>query len=89
MRFKRLTDEPIEIEFIPDEHDEAKDFVPSFWFNNKRYYLDDFVRLHNNYIFDYAEFPDWIHAIEANSYWKPLFIQLIDGDSVIVYEEIE
>ena len=40
----KLNDEPIEIEYVEDEHDEEYDFQPSFWWNNQRYHLNDFIR---------------------------------------------
>ena len=78
----------IEIEYVEDEHDAEKDFQPSFWWNNRRYYLDDFIRCHNNpWISD--NFPEHIHAYEANEYYHPLFIGIADsGDCLNVYEEV-
>lgn len=87
--FKKLSDEPIPIEYVLDEHEESRDFVPSFWFRNRRHYLDDYVRTHNNPWIGCAEFPDYIHGMESEVYVKPLFIEIVDnGDAVNVYEEI-
>lgn len=36
------------IDSVPDEHEEQRDYELSFWWNNKRYYLNDFIRVHNN-----------------------------------------
>jgi len=87
--FVKLNDEPIEIEYVPDEHEEENDFKPSFWFNNRRYFLENFVRTHNNPWIGDAGFPEEIHAYEADTYWRPLFIELIDDSAVNVYEERE
>lgn len=78
----------IEIEYVEDEHDEERDFQPSFWWNNRRYYLDDFLRCHNNpWVSD--NFPEYIHGYEANEYYHPLFIEIADsGDCLNVYEEV-
>ena len=42
--FKKINEEPIEIEYVEDEHDEDRDFQPSFWLAapgyNKRYYIE-------------------------------------------------
>ena len=46
--FVKQNKDPIPIESVPDEHEEAYDFVPSFWWNNRRYFLQDFIRCHNN-----------------------------------------
>ena len=82
----RLNTEPISIEYVPDEHEEKNDFKPSFWFNNKRYFIDDFVRVHNNpWINDI--FPEFIHAMEQDNYFHPLFIELIDDETLNIYEE--
>lgn len=87
--FKKLSDEPIPIEYVLDEHEESRDFVPSFWFRNRRHYLDDYVRTHNNPWIGCAEFPEYIHGMESEAYVKPLFIEIVDnGDAVNVYEEI-
>lgn len=88
--FEKLNDEPIEIEYVADEHDESRDFVPSFWFENRRHYLDDYVRVHDNPWFSsYDNFPNYIHGIEGDVYSHPLFIELIDGEYVNVYRENE
>lgn len=83
--FEKVSDW-IEIEYVEDEHDSEKDFTPSFWHDNGRYYLDDFLRTHNNpWIF--GDYPEYIHGVEANSYYHPLFIEVSDsGEAVRVYE---
>ena len=87
--YKKLNDEPIEIEYVEDEHDENKDFAPSFWYWNRRYYLEDFTRVHNNpWIYD--DFPENIHGMDSINYYNPIFIEIIDGgDAVNVYKEVE
>ena len=92
LNFVKLNDEPIEIEYVEDEHDESRDFQPSFWWWNQRYYLDDFIRIHNNPWVSpvYDEYPEYIHAYESNNYHNPLYIEITDdGDYVNVYEEKE
>ena len=85
--FKQLNEEPIPIECVPDEHDETRDFHPSFWWNSRRYYTEDFVRTHNNPWIGAAEYPEYIHAYEANEYVRPLYLELIGDAEVNVYEE--
>ena len=84
----KQNNEPIEIDYLADAHDEERDFAPSFWYWCRRYYLDDFVRVHNNpWVCD--EYPAYIHGMEADEYWHPLFIELVGSDYVNVYEEKE
>ena len=86
--FEKLNKEPIVIECVEDEHEEALDFEPSFWWWNRRYYLKDFIRLRNNpWISSYLEWPDYIHGMEADQYISPLFIELIDDEFVNIYTE--
>ena len=88
--YKKLNDEPIEIEYVPDEHEEKNDYKASFWWNNKRYFLEDFTRCHNNpWVND--TFPEYISGFETHGYYNPLFVELIDGcDELLnVYEEVE
>ena len=86
--FVKINEEPIPIEYVEDEHEESRDFEPSFWWWNRRYYLDDFIRMHNNpWIGNGSEFPDYIHGMESDQYFHPVFIELVDGEYVNVYEE--
>ena len=92
LNFVKLNDEPIEIEYVEDEHDESRDFQPSFWWWNRRYYLDDFIRIHNNLWVSpvYDEYPEYIHAYESDNYHNPLYVEIVDGgDYINVYEEKE
>lgn len=81
----KINDEPIEIEYIEDEHDETRDYEPSFWVNNRRYYLNDFTRTHNNPWMG-GDFPDFIHGVETEEYYHPIYIELIGDEAVNVYE---
>ena len=82
--YPKVNETPILIECVEDEHEESRDFQPSFWWNNKRYFLDDFTRCHNNpWIFD--NFSEHIHAMESNNYYDPLFIELINDDYINIY----
>ena len=83
--YKRLNDAPIEIECVEDEHQEENDFKPSFWFNNRRYFIDDFTRTHNNPWVG-GDWPEFIHAFESEEYYHPLYIELIGDYAVNVYE---
>ena len=85
VEYVRVNEEPIEIEYVLDEHEEENDFKPSFWWNNRRYFLENFIRTHNNPWVS-GEWPDYIHGYEAESYWNPVFIELIGDEAVNIYE---
>lgn len=81
--------ETVPVEYVEGEHDSEKDFKPSFWYNNQRYYLDNFIKCHNNpWCSDV--FPSFIHGYESDNYYNPLFIGLDDsGETVTVYREVQ
>ncbi len=86
-KYIKLNEEPIEIEYVEDEHDETRDFQPSFWWWNERHYLDNFIRVHNNpHMGGIQDAPEYIHGYEADNYYNPLFIELIEDVAVNVYE---
>ncbi len=86
MSFIKLNDEPVLIEYVEDEHEAERDFTPSFWFENSRHYMDDYIRVHNNpWMSD--TFPEHIHAMESNEYYHPLYLELVDSEHVNVYRE--
>ena len=82
--YNKLNVEPIEIEYVEDEHEESRDFTPSFWWNNRRYYFKDFLRTHDNPWVG-GDFPEYIHAYESENYYNPLYIELIGDGAVNVY----
>lgn len=85
--YKKQNDGWIVIETVPDEHDGALDFEPSFWFENSRHYIKDFTRCHNS-SFIGGGFPGYIHGFETENYYDTLFIELSDdGGAVNVYRE--
>ncbi len=86
--FIKQNDELLPIEVVPDEHDESRDFEPSFWFYNRRYFLNDFIRVHNNpWISD--NFPEFLCGMEPENYTNPIFIELVGSAFINVYEERE
>ena len=70
--FIKQNSEPVPIECVEDEHEESRDFQPSFWWNNRRYFIQDFIRCHNNPWIGCAEYPEHIPAYEADQYVNPL-----------------
>ena len=87
--FIKQNSEPVPIECVEDEHEESRDFQPSFWWNNRRYFLDDFTRCHNNPWLGYTEYPEHIHAFESDNYHDPLFIELLNDEELNIYLERE
>ena len=84
-RYIKLNEEPIEIENFIDERKEDEESVFGFTWNDKRYYLEDFVRCHHNHwVVD--NFPEYIHGFSHNMCYNPLFIELISDEAVNVYE---
>lgn len=87
-KYIKLNNKPIAIEYVEDEHEASRDFEPSFWWWNRRYYLSDFIRCHNNPWLG-ENYPAEIHAVECGNYYNPLFISLTeDGEGVYIYEEV-
>ena len=86
--YKKINDEMIPIEYVPHEHVAELDYEPSFWFNNHRYMIDEFVRTHNN---PWCSFyvPEYIHAVQMDgspeSYENPLYLELIEDSAVNIY----
>lgn len=86
-KFKRENVEMIPIEYVEDEHEEENDFKASFWWNNKRYYLENFIIAHNNPFIGYDFLPEFINAYESDNYFNPLYIEIVDGEYVNVYSK--
>lgn len=83
----------LEIEYRGDENfemeyrDDDDNIKPGFTFNDKWYWLDRFIRVHNNPVCGINNAPDYIHGYDSLDYWNPLFIELADsGDAVRVYK---
>ncbi len=78
--WEKVNDQPIKVDFS------LKDGLPSFWWNNTRHFMEDFIRCHNNPYFP-GQWPDFVHAYEAESNNHPLFIEMVEGDCVNIWEE--
>lgn len=83
--FVKQNDEPIDIEYFEDTEDESLTIRPGFVWNGCRYYLDQFIRCHNNpWILD--TFPEHIHAMQlVDVDYEPLFIELVGSENVNIY----
>lgn len=83
--FVKQNDEPIAIEYFVDTEDECLDIRTGFVWNDCRYYLDQFMRCHDNpWILD--TFPDHIHAMQCDQYYEPLFLEFVGGDYINIYQ---
>ena len=87
--FVKQNSEPVPIEYVEDEHEESHDFQPSFWWNNRRYFLDNFIRCHNNPWLGCATYPEYIHGIESDNYHNPLCLELLNDEELNIYLERE
>lgn len=85
--FVKQNSEPILIEHVIDEHDENKDFYPSFCFNNRRYYLEDFISVNTPFVGLYYDIPDYIHGVESENYINPLFVEILSDEFINIYIE--
>lgn len=80
----KLNAEPLIIEYI--ERDETHDFEPAFIWDGNRYFINDFTRIHNNPWIG-GTWPDYIHGVETNNYYNPLFIEIVSSDCLNIYQE--
>lgn len=86
-RYEKINVDPIEIEYVQNE--DGDDFIASFLWDNKRYYLCDFIRTHNNPWSGKMDVPSYIHGYESDNYYNPLFIELIVDEAVNIYKVVE
>ena len=82
MAYKKLNEEPVEIEYGYTSEDEF-----FFLWDGIKYNLSDFIRTHNNpWVAD--NFPDYIHGFEQGNYYNPIFIELVGDEAVNIYMEV-
>ena len=83
--FEKQNYEPVAIEYFEDTEDESLTIRPGFVWNDCRYYLDQFVRCHDNpWVLD--TFPEHIHAMQYDQYYEPLFLEFVGGVYVNIYQ---
>lgn len=84
--------EPISIEWVPREDGSCKlypDFVPSFWFEDERHYLDEYIRCHDNVWVGDGNFPEFIHGFDGFDYSDYVkFVEIVDDDHVNVWRNV-
>lgn len=83
--FVKQNNEPVAIEYFEDTEDESLTIRPGFVWNDCRYYLDQFMRCHNN-PWTLDTFPEHIHAMQCDQYYEPLFLELVGSDYVNIYQ---
>lgn len=54
-----------------------------FNFQHRRFYLNDFLRIHNNPWFNGKNYPGSIHGF-YNSYYYNIYIEIIEGYEVYI-----
>lgn len=90
--YVKQNDEPISIEYVSREKNINAlfpDLVPSFWFENERHYLDDYVRCHDNPWIGSVGFPEYIHGFDCFDYSDNIkFIEIVDSDHLNVWREV-
>ena len=59
----------------------------SFCFNNRRYYLEDFISVNTPFVGLYYDIPDYIHGVESENYINPLFVEILSDEFINIYIE--
>lgn len=85
MEYVKRNSEEIEIEDIMD--DESGEYKLGFRWNDRTYFIDQFIRAHNN-PWSSGNFPEYIHGYDSVDYWNPIYIELIGDSAVNVYEGV-
>ena len=85
--FKPMNKHPISIEY--QKRDKNEDFNPCFRFKGRQYFLDNFIRTKNNPWVNENEYPEYIDGYESENYIYPLFTDINDDDTVIIYKKGE
>lgn len=71
--WEKKNKDPIPIEYSQE---------PSFWWNKSRHFMSDFNKC------NFSHWPGYIHAFEAESYNQPLYIEIIDGETINIWEKV-
>lgn len=88
LRIEKLNKYPIEVQWEvenPEEYDEYIDARPYFYWKEKRYFLDEVIRVHNNgFIKDI--YPRFMHGLVCLGF-DDFFIEILQGidDYVNIY----
>ena len=91
-KWVKQNDEPISIEWVQREEDSCRlyeDLVPSFWFENERHYLDEYIRCHDNAWVSSSKFPEFIHGFDCFDYGIYIkFVEIVDDDHINVWRNV-
>lgn len=85
--FTKVNNEEVEwqSEFVPSQLDDDDDVSFYFEFDGDKYYLNDFLRVHNNPWFSGDDYPNIIDGVYMHNSLEPLYIHLIGDYAVDVY----
>lgn len=85
--FTKVNSEEIEWQsaFVPSQLDDDDDVSFYFEFDGDKYYLSDFLRVHNNPWFSGDDYPNIIDGVYMHNSLEPLYIHLIGDYAVDVY----
>ena len=83
MSYEKLNVEPLGIDYEANEDND--DIMEYFMWGGEKHYLCDFIRTHNNPWTGKMDVPDYIHGYEADNYWNPLFVELLDDGGLNLY----
>ena len=76
--FVKENETPIPIEKVEDEHLEERDYLPSFWWNNRRLFPEeDFEPVRRT---GYEEIPENITMVESDNWADPMYLEVVDVD---------
>jgi len=79
----------IELDYahIPEWREEEQEMIPSFEYNGERYFLDEFMNIHNG--FYNPNPPEWMKPFDgymSTGFFDGYLIKLIeDGDAIKLY----
>lgn len=90
-KFTKVNNEEIEwqSEFVPyvgSQSNDDGDILFYFEFGGNKYYLNDFLRVHDNPWFSGDDFPTIIDGVYSNDTVDPIFVHLIGDWAVDIYK---
>ena len=93
-RYEKVNAEPLEIVTTGYTYagfnEPERGTCEAFWFDGRYYNLDEFARTHNNPWMG-GDYPDYIHGVEIENYYNPIYIEVIEAydPCVNVYRYVE
>lgn len=84
MDFIKLNKDPINVEYTLDPN---RPLEPTFRWEGKRYYLSEFLSVHNNPWIGTTSYPKYINGVEIGNHHNPVMIEIVSNYSVNIYEQ--